>query len=158
LVGIHINHPGDDRYINNIFAGAGPSFNPGWGGMDQQQLDQVPFDMEGNLYLNGAVPPVFDQHPVVLADVKPPFRLVNADGLVEWSVDPAWRSDPSRAIVTAKRLGIAQVPGLPFELPDGSPVKVDRDFSGVVRTPDNTMPGPVETSGSGRFQWNFHRN
>ena len=158
LVGIHINNPGDDRYINNIFAGAGPSFNPGWGGMDQQQLDQVPFDMEGNLYLNGAVPPVFDKHPVVLADVKPPFRLVNADGLVEWSVDPAWRSDPPRAIVTAKRLGIAQVPGLPFELPDGSPVKVDRDFSGVVRTPDNTMPGPVETSGSGQFQWNFHRN
>lgn len=158
LVDIHINNPGDDRYINNIFAGAGPSFTPGWGGMDQRQLDQVPFDMEGNLYLNGAVPPVFDKQAVVLADVKPPFRLVNAAGRLEWSIDPAWRRQPQRAIVTAKRLGIAQVPGLPFELPDGSPVKVDRDFSGVLRNSDSTMPGPVETPGDGGFQWDFQRN
>jgi len=158
LVDIHINNPGDDRYINNIFAGAGPSFTPGWGGMDQRQLDQVPFDMEGNLYLNGAVPPVFDKQAVVLADVKPPFRLVNAAGRLEWSIDPAWRRQQHRAIVTAERLGIAQVPGLPFELPDGSPVKVDRDFSGVLRNSDSIMPGPVETPGDGGFQWDFQRN
>ncbi len=158
LIGIHVNNPGDDRYINNIFAGAGPSFLPGWGGMDQEQLDQVPFDMEGNLYLNGAVPPVFDQNPIVLEDVKPPFRLVNADGVVEWSVDPAWRSAQRRSVVTAERLGTAQVPGVPFEMPDGSAVKVDRDFSGVMRTVANTMPGPIETLGRGRVQSDFHRN
>ena len=158
LVDIYINNPGDDRYINNIFAGSGPTFIPGWGGMDQQQLDQVPFDMEGNLYLNGAVPPVFDQNPVVLADVKPPFRLVNSEGLVEWSVDPAWRSGPLRPVVTAVRLGTAQVTGLPYEMPDGSPVKVDRDLSGALRTVANTLPGPVETSGSGRVQWEFNSN
>ena len=158
LHGIRVNNPGDDRYINNIFAGAGPSFTPGWGGMDQAQLDQVPFDMEGNLYLNGAVPPVFDPHPVVLADVKPPFRLANEDGLVEWSVDPAWLRQQHRAIVTAKRLGIAQVPDLPYEMPDGTPMKVDYDFSEVVRGFENTMPGPIESSGSGRFQWVFHRD
>ena len=158
LVDIYINNPGDDRYINNIFAGSGPTFIPGWGGMDQQQLDQVPFDMEGNLYLNGAVPPVFDQNPVVLADVKPPFRLVNSEGLVEWSVDPAWRSGPLRPVVTAERLGTAQVTGLPYEMPDGSPVKVDRDLSGVLRTVANTLPGPIETSGSGRVQWEFNSN
>ena len=158
LVDIHINNPGDDRYINNIFAGSGPTFIPGWGGMDQQQLDQVPFDMEGNLYLNGAVPPVFDQHPVVLADVKSPFRLVNSEGLVEWSVDPAWRSGQLRPVVTAERLGTAQVTGLPYEMPDGSPVKVDRDFSGALRTVANTLPGPIETSGSGRVQWEFNSN
>ena len=158
LVDIYINNPGDDRYINNIFAGSGPTFIPGWGGMDQEQLDQVPFDMEGNLYLNGAVPPVFDQNPVVLADVKPPFRLVNSEGLVEWSVDPAWCSGPLRPVVTAERLGTAQVTGLPYEMPDGSPVKVDRDLSGALRTVANTLPGPVETSGSGRVQWEFNSN
>jgi alpha-N-arabinofuranosidase len=153
LVGTHVNHPGDDRYINNIFAGAGPTFNPGWGGMDQQQLDQVPFDMEGNLYLNGAVPPVFDQNHAVLANVKPPFRLVHSDGLVEWSVDPAWRETQVRPVVTSARLGKTAVAGLPYEMPDGSPVTVDRDFSGVVRNAANTMPGPIETAGSGRAQW-----
>lgn len=158
LVDIHINNPGDDRYINNIFAGSGPAFNPGWGGMDQQQLDQVPFDMEGNLYLNGAVPPVFDKNPVVLADVKPPFRLVNSDGVVEWSVDPAWRSAQLRPVVTAERLGTAKVTGLPYEMPDGSPVKVDRDFSGALRNADNTLPGPIETTGSERVQWDFGGN
>jgi len=149
LVGIHINNPGDDRYINNIFAGAGPSFNPGWGGMDQAQLDQVPFDMEGNLYLNGAVPPVFDKNPVVLENVKPPFRLVNSDGLVEWAVDPAWRSTQARPVVTAERLGKTSVANLPYELPDGTPVRVDRDLLGSARDPANSTPGPVEKPGTG---------
>jgi alpha-N-arabinofuranosidase len=152
LVGLHINHPGEDRYINNIFAGNGPAFIPGWGGMDQEKLDQVPYDMAGNLYLNGAVPPVFDLNPVVLPAVKPPFRLVNADGMVEWMVDPAWRDTQTRPVVTAERLGTALVPGLPYEMPDGSPVKVDSDFHGKVRNTQNTMPGPVETAGSGQFK------
>ena len=150
LVDIHINNPGDDRYINNIFAGSGPAFKPGWGGMDQEQLDQVPFDMEGNLYLNGAVPPVFDKNPVVLKNVKPPLRLVNSDGLLEWSIDSAWRESQVRPVVTGARLGKTAVAGLPYEMPDGSPVKVDRDFSGAVRNAKNTMPGPIETSGLGR--------
>ena len=153
LVDIHINNPGDDRYINNIFAGAGPTFIPGWGGMDQEQLDQVPFDLEGNLYLNGAVPPVFDKNPVALKNVKPPFRLVNYDGLVEWSVDSAWREAQVRPVITSARLGKTAVAGLPYEMPDGSPVKVDRDFSGVARNVEKTMPGPIETAGRGRTQW-----
>jgi len=153
LIDIQINNPGDDRYINNIFAGAGPTFVPGWGGMDQEQLDQVPFDLEGNLYLNRAAPPVFDKNHMVLANVKPPFRLVNSDGLVEWSVDSAWRDAQVRPVVTSARLGKTAVTGLPYEMPDGSPVKVDRDFSGVVRNTENTMPGPIETAGSGRAQW-----
>jgi hypothetical protein len=77
---------------------------------------------------------------------------VNADGLVEWSVDPAWRDAQNRPGVTADRLGKARVPGLPYEMPDGSPVKVDYDFSGEVRNAANTMPGPVEASGRGQFK------
>ena len=157
LVGIHVNNPGDDRYIHNIFAGAGPAFIPGWGGMDQNQLDRLAFDMEGNLYLNGAVPPVFDKNPAVLANVKPTFRLVNSDGVIEWSVDPAWRETQIRPVVTSERLGNAQVTALPYEMPDGSPVKVDRDFSGVVRNAENTIPGPIETAGPGRAQWKTKR-
>jgi len=153
LIGIHINNPGDDRYINNIFAGSGPAFNPGWGGMDQGQLDQVPFDMEGNLYLNGAVPPVFDKNPVVLADVKPPFHLVNSDSLVEWSVDPAWRSTSVRPVVTAERLGKTSVGNLPYERPDGSPARVDRDLIGSERDPANSTPGPIEKPGAGTTGW-----
>jgi alpha-N-arabinofuranosidase len=153
LVDIHINNPGDDRYINNIFAGAGPTFTPGWGGVDQEELNTVPYDMEGNLYLNGAVPPIFDQNHAVLADVKPPFRLVNAEGLVTWSVDSAWRDAQVRPVVTSARLGKTAVAGLPYEMPDGSPVKVDHDFSGAIRNAENTMPGPIETAGTGRAQW-----
>jgi alpha-N-arabinofuranosidase len=153
LLGTEINNPGDDHYIHNIFAGAGPSFVPGWGDMDSEKLDQVPFEMEGNLYLNGAVPPAFDTNPVVREDQKPPFRHVNPDGLVEWSVDPEWCRTSSRAVVTAERLGVAEVPKLPFEMPDGSPMRVDRDFSKRVRQEANTMPGPIETPGKGRYQW-----
>jgi alpha-N-arabinofuranosidase len=149
LVGIHINNPADDRYINNIFAGPGPAFNPGWGGMDQEQLDLVPFAMEGNLYLNGAVPPVFDKKPVVMADVKPPFRLVNSDGSVEWSVDPTWRKTQVRPVVTAERLGKTSVAGLSYEMPDGTPVRIDRDILGNERSVENAMPGPIEQPGTG---------
>lgn len=151
LLGIHVNNPADDRYINNIFAGSGPAFNPGWGGMDQEQLDQVPFDMEGNLYLNGAVPPVFDKKSVVLESVKPPFRLVRGSDapVVEWSVDAAWRGTQVRPAVTTERLGRTSVGGLLYEMPDGTPVRVDYDFGGMKRNPKNCMPGPVETPGSG---------
>jgi alpha-N-arabinofuranosidase len=151
LIGIHVNNPADDRYFNNIFAGSGPAFNPGWGGMDQEQLDALPFDMEGNLYLNGAVPPVFDKNAVVLAQVLPPFRRVNSttSPAVEWSVDPAWRETHVRPIVTTKRLGKTSVGNLPYEMPDGSAVRVDRDLLGTERNAANTMPGPVGTPGSG---------
>lgn len=150
LLGVHVNNPADDRYINNIFSGPGPAFIPGWGGMDQEQLDQVPFDMQGNLYLNGAVPPIFDKQPVVLAQVKPPFRLAENDTVLEWTVDPAWRETQARPVVTSERLGKTSVANLPYEMPDGSPVRVEHDFFGAVRNADNTMPGPVEASGVDR--------
>jgi alpha-N-arabinofuranosidase len=151
LVDVYINNPGDDRYMNNIFARQGASFLPGWGRMDQDQLDKVPFDMEGNLYLNGAVPPVFDKKPVVLKSVKPPFRLVENNTVLEWSVDRAWLDTQDRNVVTAKRLGKTAVAGLPYDRPDGTPVRVDRDFLGISRNTDDTMPGPVESPDSGRL-------
>jgi hypothetical protein len=85
--------------------------------------------------------------------VKPPFRLVNSDGLVEWSVDPAWRSTQARPVVTAERLGKTSVGNLPYERPDGSPVRVDRDLLGTARYPANSTPGPVENPGTGSIDW-----
>jgi len=158
LAGIAINNPGDDRYLNNIFAGSGPTFVPGHSGMDQEQLDRVPFDMEGNLYLNGAVPPAFDKNPVVMAGVKPPFRLTNAGGAVEWSVDEAWRSAQLRPGVTSERLGKAKVTNLPYEMPDGSSVCIDRDILGNERNAENTLPGPVEKGGAGFIDLESRRN
>jgi hypothetical protein len=107
--------------------------------------------MEGNLYQNGADPPVFDKNPVVLKSVKPPFRLVENNTVLEWSVDRAWLDTQDRNVVTAKRLGKTAVAGLPYDRPDGTPVRVDRDFLGISRNTDNTMPGPVESPDSGRL-------
>ena len=66
------------------------------------------------------------------------------------SFDHAWLTRYKRSLVTTALLGNALVPGLPFENPDGSPVRVDTDYAGRPRDTANPSPGPFEITRSGR--------
>jgi alpha-N-arabinofuranosidase len=46
-------------------------------------------------------------------------------------------------------LGRAEIPDLPYEKPDGSPIGVDADYVGKSRSASNPTPGPFENPGSG---------
>jgi alpha-N-arabinofuranosidase len=158
LLDLVVNNPGDDRYLNNIFAWPGKVFVPGWGGIDTAQLDSVPFDMEGNLYLNGANPPVFDKNPVVIPQASVPFILKNSENLLEYKLDPNFQKKIIRPAVTTLRLGKAQISGLPYEMPDGSSVLIDTDFFGHKRNRVNVIPGPIEKQYKGEIYLEFKQH
>jgi len=46
-------------------------------------------------------------------------------------------------------LGKAKIPGLAYENPDGTPLKVDSDYFGKPRSTANPTPGPFEEPGQG---------
>jgi alpha-N-arabinofuranosidase len=42
------------------------------------------------------------------------------------------------------------IPKLPFENADGTPVRIDKDYSGSTRNPANPFPGPFEKPEGGK--------
>lgn len=143
LAGMHDNPRGDDRYYNNLFVGS-----RGLTGYDEAQL---PVYMSGNVFLNGALPSKHEQAPLVADGRDAGFVLVErADGLyLEGSVDPAWTAGPQRQLVTTELLGTAEIPGLPYENPDGTPLRIDADYFGAPRSAENPAPGPFAVPGGG---------
>jgi alpha-N-arabinofuranosidase len=63
------------------------------------------------------------------------------------------------ALITTELLGKAKIPRLPYENPDGSPLKIDTDYFDRPRSPSSPTPGPFEKPGSGSLKlkvWPLH--
>jgi alpha-N-arabinofuranosidase len=54
--------------------------------------------------------------------------------------------------VTSGLLGKATIPNLPYEQPDGTPIRVDRDYFGKQRSAADPTPGPFENPGQGHLK------
>ncbi|HEX42549.1 MAG TPA: carbohydrate-binding protein [Phycisphaerales bacterium] len=132
---------GDDRFYNNIFAAAE--------GLAPYDKAAQPMFMGGNVFLGSARPCSHEESPLVLPPFDPGLRLVEEDGAVYLHVklDNAWARQQTRRPVTTEVLGKAKVPDLPYEHPDGSPYRIDTDYFGNRRDPDNPFPGPFELAG-----------
>lgn len=127
----------DERFHNNVFAQPpGLSVYDAW--------KPVKLEAVGNVYLAGAKPSGNDTDAVVAGDFDPGTRLQEKpDGWwLEMAVDPAWIAKRKLALVTTELLGKAEIPGLPFEQPDGSPYRLDRDYFENMRDPEHPAPGP----------------
>ena len=68
---------------------------------------------------------------------------------LEIAFDKKWLAQKHQ-MVTTKSLTKAIVPDLPFENPDGSPLSIDKDYSGEKRNDTNPSPGPFEIKDSGK--------
>jgi len=127
---------GDNRFHNNIFVGGGLS------GYDNLKF---PSQAGGNVYLKQARPygkeTVFARNQ----DFDPRIEVVEEgeNVFLKISVDPSLLKLDSK-MITSDQLGKALIPDLPFENPDGSPVKIDKDYLGADRNAKNPMPGPFE--------------
>lgn len=153
---------GDDRFYNNIFAGAGgpaagggarTDKDPAWaGGYGLWVYDWRPLPLAtgGNVYVHGAQPYGKEEKAVVLEKLDPQLRLASENGEVALSVAfeqaPA---NPGAVLVTTELLGKAKIPDLPYENADGSPLRVDADYFGATRSAANPTPGPFEGLGAG---------
>ena len=145
ILGLSMIIGDDERFHNNLLAGAnGLAVYDDW---KPENLQAV-----GNVYLNGARPSGSDQDALVEPKFKPNIKLQEKpDGWwLEMDVDyPGWISGEKRAVVTSELLGKARASGAPFEQTDGTPCRLDTDYFGKRRNPDNPSPGPFESPGTG---------
>jgi len=114
---------GDERYYNNLLVGPSGLPNCGKGANIQ---------VAGNVFL---------KDPGSQLEEK-------ADGFwLNVAPNPTEASAQKRRIVTTGLLGKAQVPDAPFENPDGTPYRLDSDYFGKKRNPENPAPGPFAAQG-----------
>jgi alpha-N-arabinofuranosidase len=151
VAGYHDNPGGDDRFYNNLFVGRA----------DLRKYDkaQLPVWMDGNVFLNGALPSAHETNAFVQTNSVPAPKLVEeADGLhLQMKQDPAWTTGRTRKLVTTKLLGRTIIPNAPFERPDGARIRIDTDYFGQSRNASNPAPGPFEHPGPGGLDlkvWN----
>ena len=143
VASLHNNPCGDDRYYHNVFVQRGD--------LSAYDAAKVPVAMEGNLFLKGAKPSRHEAAPLIMPDVDPALKLVEkADGLyLEMKADPAWNAGGERQPVTTELLGVTHISGCTYENPDGSPLKIARDYSGKPRIAATLAAGPFASPATG---------
>jgi alpha-N-arabinofuranosidase len=144
VAGLHDNPSGDMRFYNNLFAQAG----------DLSPYDdaRLPMHLGGNVFLKGTKACKHEAAPLIKPEFDSDIRLVEAPNgdYLEITLDKAWSVEQSRNPITADLLGLAMIPKLPFENADGTPVRIDKDYSGSTRNPANPFPGPFEKPEGGK--------
>jgi len=133
---------GDNRFYNNIFIGPA--------GLDGYDNAALPVHMAGNVFLMGAKPSKHEKSPLVPADFDPDVSLRGDNGKWLLEFDSGWGGIPAGPLVTSELLGKALIPDQAFVQPDGSPFRLDRDFTGAARSGDDPSPGPFEARPGGR--------
>ena len=131
------------RYYNNLFVELG--------NLGQYDGARLPVWMDGNVFLKGAKPSKHETDPLLKPESDPALKLVEkADGFyIEIKFDKAWSAERTRKLVTTELLGKAAIPNLPYEQPDGTPIRVNTDYFGKPRNEANPTPGPFENPGAG---------
>ncbi|MGC8638845.1 MAG: carbohydrate-binding protein [Isosphaeraceae bacterium] len=147
VAGLADNPRGDDRYYNNLFVERGD--------LSHYDTARLSVWMRGNVFIHGARPSKHESLPFTDAQFNPGLKLSEqADGFyLTLRSDKAWAASRVRQIVTTKLLGQAVIPGLPYESPDGLPIRIDTDYFGNARSSMNPLPGPFEKPGSDWMRW-----
>ena len=162
IAGLTITQGGDNRFHNNIFVGDGrpgdapvsatdPKKSISGFGLWVYDARNSLLQTGGNVYLNGARPYAKEVGPLTLPEVDPAVKLVEkSDGwYLEMKCDKTWYAGSNKNPVTTALLGVAAIPKLPYENPDGSPLRIDGDFFGKPRNPDRSVPGPFADPADG---------
>ena len=152
---------GDDRFLNNIFVGAGagaqPNFakDPEWGGgygLWVYDFREFPIQTGGNIFYHGARPYREETTAMVLTGEDPALKLVaEGDHFVLHFTPGPKLNQPVGRLLTTSLLGEARVPGLRYENPDGSSLKIDTDYLGKKRSKSKPCAGPFENVGAKPF-------
>ena len=155
---------GDDRFYNNILIGPGAvpgseatstAKDPEWrggSGLWIYNFRELPLGTGGNVFYRGAQPYTKESNPVLQLEIDPALRLVQEGDhfILRFNFGPELQQADTHLITTAL-LGKAQIAGLPYENPDGSPLCLNADYFGKKRDRTNPTPGPFERPGSGQL-------
>jgi len=164
VAGVRSIHGGEHRFYNNIFVRGYPQLeenkqgrgrNIRWLGYGLEPFGHTSFVVlaAGNVYLNGAKPHPEEKSPLVLADADPDVQLRATGGRVELILTVDARMLAVKTpFITTEFLGKTLISGLPFENPDGSPLVIDRDYFGRLRSRESPAAGPFEDIHQGRVK------
>jgi len=155
LAGLTTTKGGDCRFYNNIFVGRGQA-NAAAYGLSMYDKREYPLYTAGNVFYNGARPYALEAIRVIIRE--DPGLEVDFDGQLPrlQFETPSCLLQADTRIESTASLGKAKVAGLPYEKPDGSALKINRDFFGKRRDSTPT-PGPFEHPGDGWMPLNWKR-
>ena len=161
VAGLSAVKGGDNRFYNNLLVGTGGS--PGEAAKNDDRHRRVsgyglwvydtreyPLHTGGNVSYHHAQAYAQETNQIVQAEFDPKVKLVEDGG--RFTLHLTLGPEPKRAAttpVTTALLGLAKVPGLPYENADGSALQIDTDFLGKKRSPARPTPGPFENPGTG---------
>ena len=161
IAGLRTTKCGDSRYFNNIFVGGVKEIQGRQSGLGVYNNAELPMYVDGNVYINGAKKSKDDQSGVVL-NYNPEIQLSdNKEGIFLSLILDKQVFTMKNKTVNTELLGKAQIPGLPFENPDGTPLTIGQDYFGNPRNKKNPAPGPFEKPGSGKVSikiWNSQKS
>lgn len=158
---------GDNRFYNNILIGSGeadaktakpaakkPQADAGFG-LFVYDNREFPLQTGGNVYYHGAQPYGKETGHLVQAEFDPQVKLVveGDRAVLQLTLDEAVQKSKT-VLVTTELLGQAKIPGLAYENPNGSPLKIDTDYFGKPRSDASPTAGPFENPGTGPLTWN----
>jgi hypothetical protein len=148
---------GDDRYCNNIFLGYDPQENivkqrfnfP----MTDYEKAELPVWINGNVYYGQAVPNKKETRYVQNSGFNsdPKVREEGGHVYLQFSIDDTVPGFTTQLIST-DLLGKALFPNAAYENPDGSPLVLDKDYLGTIRSKENCIPGPFVNLAVGRIE------
>lgn len=158
---------GDNRFYNNVFVGDGATNLPPSsaaakpaGKKQKSQANtgfglwvyddrEFPLYTGGNVYYRGARPYSKETKPIVRVEFDPKLQLVSEGDRVSLHLTLGEAvQKPSTVLVTTELLGKALIPGLPYEQPDGAPIRLDTDYLGKSRREGSPTPGPFQGLGA----------
>lgn len=150
IKGLAIIRSGDDRFYNNIFVGSGAGTSKN--GYENYKKTKFPVWIDGNIYLNGAIPYEKEQNYIEKQDFDPGIQLITeGDEVYLQCTSPDFSMERTK-LVTTKLLGGTLVSKEVFDNPDGTDLEIDTDYFGKKRDYQNPSVGPFENPGSGNLK------
>lgn len=116
----------------------------------------LPVAMDGNVYLNDAVPSRHEPDAKVYKREGIKVEVHPAQGKVRIQIsEPALLRGASPMVVTTDLLGKTYHADMKYEHPDSTPYRFDADFFGNKRPDADVTPGPFELTEDGAVELEF---
>ena len=161
VAGMSTTFCGDNRFYNNIFVGGVKKSKNSKSGLGIYEDAELPVYVDGNVYLNGADDFKGEANRTIL-NYNPGIQVLeNEDGVYLTFVMDKQVLNQKNRILTSALLGKAEISGQAYTMPDGSEIKIDKDYQGNPRNNKNPTAGPFERPGSGKVElkvWSYPWN
>ena len=149
VAGINVKG-GDDRFFNNVFAPSNLSAQREKCSL--MTYDTLDFGLRTGRMFTTTAPVRMrrETDPLAIGSVSPGIRLIEKGDAVyiQLELGREFQKHPV-ALVSTARLERARISGLAYESPDGSPLAIETDYTGMPRDMKHLHAGPFRDPGVG---------